>query len=776
MNLAWIAAVLAPNEVATRPTAFDEAQDGQEPARLADLVLGRLRVDAPGGPLLRAARRTLFNDTIREAVPELAVLVHESAQTDPARAAAYGLVLCSAAAELDDYATCFDTLDLLLEAVRGDSADEALVRAALLQQSAIRHRDANRPHLRYSESAASALGRVQPESCTPFPTGGDDIRPEDVIVTMIDNLRAAISSLVTQREADQEGLHDVLEWRLTAQRRGSELTRRANLERANRYADYVKATFKEEFDRRRRIFGTGSYSDLFVSALFLELAGHGNAYAARRELALLRLMQLNQNAADAADTLRLLRHATAKDELAFVLRTFIDAGPLSGLATDARQILHKRSDPDLLRIVELQVLEAAADLMTSEEARQGLDAVRAVLDAGGPPDLPGKWQLRVLRRSVAWSAAAALSNVCGATNEIAGLLLAEARNSPLEEGQIFDAELGRAVSLMDWDQVGAAERELWRVERTRLSDRLPGTMSLVSARAALPAEPAKSASWLERLAVDLNNMMHQHRQATPLLNREVVSLREELLRIRADAAAGQFSTGGLSVADIAAAAAIVAETTDLWPDLTEFLLDVRVSREDRSQAFDRLARAEITLPNEVVSSFAQGIRHAIITRSVDVYTAESVPYPAALRFGAAHGLLEEIEVADYAARLLGSADAVSRIEGVRTVALFANKGIFESLATLVLPSIEDENVDVRAMTAVALVQYARRDGPMRSLFLTRIIDLLDSDGILLPRATLDAIAEAPDLLHPGYPLYQRLASLMDHPAFSIRRRAGKLLT
>lgn len=776
MNLAWIAAVLAPSYVATRPTALDEVHDGQEYARLADLVLGRLRSDVPGSPLLRAATRALHNDTVREAVPELAVLVRESAQADPARATAYGLILCSAAAELDDYATCFDILDVLLEAVSGDTADEALVRAVLLQQSALRHRDAGRHHLSCSESAALALDRARPDACTPFSTSVDDLRPEGVIATMIDNLRAAISSLVTHREADQEGLHDIFEWRLATQRRGSELTRRATLERADRYADYVKAEFKEKFDRRRRIFRTGSYSDLFVSALFLELAGHGNAYAARRELAILRLMQLGQNAADAADALRLLRHATAKDELAFVLRNIVDAGPVSALAADARQILRKRLNPDLLRIVELQVLEAAADLMTSEEARQGLDAVRAVLDAGGPPDLPGKWQLKILRRSVAWAAAAALSNVCGATSEIADLLLAEARNSSHEESQIFDAELRRAVSLMDWDQVTAAERQLWIAEGPRLADRLPSTMSLVLARAGLPGEPAESASWLERLAVDLNNVMHQHRPVAPVPEREVASLREEMFRIRSDAASGQFSIGGLSVADVAAAAAIVAGATDLWPDLIEFLLDGRVSREDRNQAFDRLARTEITLPKDTAHTFAQGIRRAIATVPAVDYATAPVPYPAALRFGAAHGLLEEMEVCDYTARLLGSADAVSRIEGIRTVALLANKGLFEGLVAMVLPSIQDENVEVRAMAAVALVQSARHDGPMRSLVLGRISEMLDSDGTLLPKAVLNAIAEVPNLIHPDSWLYDRLVPLLDHPAYSIRRRAIELLT
>ena len=53
---------------------------------------------------------------------------------------------------------------------------------------------------------------------------------------------------------------------------------------------------------------------------------------------------------------------------AAVLRTFVDAGPLSALATDARQILRTRADPERLRIVELQVLQSAAELLWRQKA------------------------------------------------------------------------------------------------------------------------------------------------------------------------------------------------------------------------------------------------------------------------------------------------------------------------------------------------------------------------------------------------------------------------
>jgi hypothetical protein len=740
MNLAWIAAVLSPRDVTGGPHAESS---------VADLVRGRVSRGEPDDPLLRAATRSLGPATIEEAVPELAGLVREAARGDLARAAAYGLLLACAAAELDDYDTLFLVLDELLDAVPADDADGSLVRAALLQQKALRLRDAGLPHLASSRDALAALDLVQPGRCTPFePRPGREFT--EVLATVVGNLRGAIGSLVDVRESE-----------------GSELTRRATSERAREYTNYVKGIFKDTFERRRRVVFGGGPADLFVSALALEIAGHRDVYPARREHATLRLLQMNRNVTDAADVLRLLRHSTAKAELTLVLRSLGDAGPLLAIARDARQILRRRTAPHLLRTVELQVLQSGADLLTAEEARRGMDAVLALLDAGGPANLPGTRQVAVLRRATAWSAAVALANVCDSADDIAGRLLAEAL-SATEDDPLVDGELRREVGALDWDRLSGHSRSAWLAACAGLAELFPGTTELVARRSGQPAAVPAEASPLDRLAARINLGIIRPGHVVEVTEEDTTLLRAMLSGTRSTAATGAYSFGGPQEADIAAAAIVLADATGLWPDLAAYLLDPRVSQDDRDRAFDRLARSDLTLPAEIAALFRDGLRRTIVDASAPAFSAPLVPFPAALRFGAVHGLLPRAEVYDLLARLLGSTSAEARREGVRTVVLLADKAPEDTLLAMVLPFATDENVEVRATTTAALMRFARHESPLARLARERVDELIDSDGILVATAVLTSAEEDPDGLARHY-----LARLGEHPAHSIRRRAAR---
>ncbi|MEV7624097.1 hypothetical protein [Actinoplanes sp. NPDC089786] len=773
MNLSWIAAVLAPRDIASHPYVPDDAPaDSQEPIRLANLILGT--GSGKSSYSLRLLQQTMRNDTVRDAVPKLASLIREPSD-DLARTGAYTLVLCSAAAELDDYETCFATIDYVIDGLDKVSADSELVRGALLQQKALRLRDAGLPHLPTLRSAAEATDRVDPDRCTPFAPGPNSTKGyREIIETAKENLRAASGSLISIDDIAGPDGEALVELRETGSRLQAEIVRRSISMRASEYASFVRQMYKDDFGQRGRVLGGSRTADLFASALSLELSGHGNVYAARRELALLRLVQRERDEADVADALRLLRHSTAKDELTIALRTLVDAGPLAALARDAQQILHSRTAPHLLRVVELQVLRAAADVLSSEDSRRGFDATMAALAAGGPQDLPGKWQLPVLRRSVAWAAAAALGNVCQQTTAAAEMLLAEAVNAP-EDDQTFDEELRRAVALLDWTSIDAETRQRWEEEAlSLLADRLPGTMELVALRCGQRAPRSSHDSPIELLVDDLNAALVQKRRPE-VSEKALAPLIQELGRIRAEAADGQHSFGGVDVAAVAAAVLIASDDTSLWQELTEFLLDPAVSADDTALAFDRLSGADIALPEKVADAFAKGIRQRILNTAFFGFHADMVVFPAALRFASVHGLISEADTYTFTARLLGEPDASSRREGARTVAMLARRRHTEGLLPLVLPFTRDENAPVRATAAAALVQLAQYPSQWQSLILDELHEIVKQDGTLVARTLLNELEQTPSPAIKNSLLPYRLLSILDHPANSVRRRATKVL-
>ncbi len=209
----------------------------------------------------------------------------------------------------------------------------------------------------------------------------------------------------------------------------------------------------------RRIGGS-RHPDFFPALLLLELHGHAQVFAGRRDLALLRLLQNKGGQVEVADSLRLLRQAADKKSLDLVLNKLREAGPLAVLNQDARQILRTRTSPLLLRTVEMRVLRASAELLAPSEARGALDAVLTSFKEGGPHGLPYNWELAVLRHGVAWTTAAALAEACSAESEVADLLLHVAQSGPAQD-QLFDNGLAAALRALDWDRVPPAQQSHW---------------------------------------------------------------------------------------------------------------------------------------------------------------------------------------------------------------------------------------------------------------------------------------------------------------------------
>lgn len=782
MDLAWLAAVLQPRDVAAHPNFPDPEYDARGPAQLAAVILGdywlravranesnkRTEEDAAAA----AAFKALTPGTVVEGLRDLRICIEGTEARDPARSAALTLVACCAAAELDDFEVCVELLDDQLDRVAGTrSSDGMLIRAALLQQKALRLRDGGRNHIDVTFEAAGALKDLEIAECSEFRTSpGVSWSSQTTLGQIRDSLRDSASTMVGSSFEFDVHQRGISTWQDRVRGPVTSMAVRSATTRAETYAKHVAAIFAQQYSRQSS-FGGGS-RDLFYSVLAFELLGHGAVYDSRKELALFRLTHSSYTLAT-ADSLRLLRQAGAKTELEWVIRRLRSEGPLDVLSQDARQVLRMRATPERLRSVELQVLRAAAELFAPTEARIALTAALATLMSGGPSDLPGQWELPVLRREAAWVAAVALASVCGGTEEVARHLLREVAESTSQD-QLVDQALMQAISDIDWNAVDSSLREEWISTTQSKASILPGVAELVHSRLDREVPQGAIDSSIDALIQTLNAAMRGGDLDRRAFTAEVPSIRERLSQIRIRASRGSHSMGGVNVADLATGMILVGEVEELWDDLTDFLLDSSVGHSDRTPAFERLALANHELPAAVASKFRAHADMLLSNPGLGFFESPLIPYPAALRFLASHGLIDDAETFDKIAMLTGLAGDGGRREAARTAAVVSSRRPRPELLALTLPLTHDEDVEVRANAAVALAALGGSDSALAPLANRRLRELLDDDGVLVPVHVLRAMQDVNQGLSGE--IRQQVNELASrHPARSVRLEAGNFL-
>lgn len=780
-DMTWLAAVLEPADIAPHPNFPDGDYDARPAVRLAALMMGdswrvrraqELATDNGDDPAALAAR--CFDvDTIASGVAELdRRLGSMPVGTDPVKSAALTLVLCAAATELDDFATCSRALGRQLDRLqRASNADHLLVRSALLQQQALRLCDSGDPYDAESREVQLLLRDLDPRALGSIEAAPWSHHSGHVTLRHIyGSLRDSADSLPrTRSEPDADGL--ILS-RPRAQTRSerSSILRQRDQRDSKSYAAVVSELFHRRFGGRSSAFGP--LPDTFHSVLALEVAGHGAVYTARKELALLRLVRDRSRADAIADNFRLLRQAGARKELLAAVKEVAASGPLSALSQDARQILRTRTAPRLLRSVELAVLQAAADLLTPTEARLGLDAVLASLAFGGPPDLPGSWQWDLLRREAAWMAAGALSAACESVDEVAASLLTEIGQTEAHD-QLVDISLRKAATSLDWNAASADTRATWELRMLDLAHLLPATSEAVLvAIGGVPEEPEDEADPTTRIIYRLNAVIRGQTDAFELDADDVAAVVDALDGVRQEASKGIFAVRAVSEADVAAALVTEIGIHDLLQPLTDFLLDARVSRRHKTPAFERLARAQLNIPASVAARFQEAAPALLKDIGASFGERELVPYPAALRFLGAHRLRDEAEILGYVSELAASGDNIARREGAATVALLGSTAPSSVLLAMALTLSRDDDVDVRAKAGRALALMRSNDPSLEPIANSRLLGLLDEDGLQPPLVVLAALADLSDLPAEVTGKVGELAR--QHPSRSVRAAAARL--
>ncbi|MFJ8444378.1 hypothetical protein [Kitasatospora griseola] len=781
MNLAWIVAVLRPRDIAPHPNFSSPEYDSQSVARLAGIVSGSRYFRDHNSPSeldegVRNAELTLTTDGIRVGLNALVREILSGQESDEARLCALGLLACCAAAELDDYETCDLVLDSLLNRVSLRTHSGRLLRAILLVQQSLRWRDSGRTYDSKISEALDIINRIEVDKVGDFSLSpGAAVDALESISQIVTSIRHSAWSLNPQRGLWGESpLSGFPSWQQVVKTPRADQEFKIDQVRASEYSKQISGMFSSLFRNRSKTISASGSPSLFHVALGLELLGNAAVYDARKEHALLRLVQLNTGGPidprTAADAIRLLRHSNAKSELDLTLEWLRHSGPLAAIIIDVQQILQNRSTPRMIREVELIVLRAGADLITPEESEQAFDLSCRVIAAGGAQPGPGSRPVDIARLEPAWITAAQLANSAKADGKAARLLIQAARSARSETvDETWDRGIGRALIYLDWDNVDAATKTEW----LDIAGSMPAVESTLEFRSVAAPSGEKPVQNLEDVANRLNSAMSGSTMHRSEVDTCLGFVRNGMKEIRLNASRGTWSFRSLDVADIAAALITTCGATDLWDDLAAFLTDSRLRRSDTSRALSRLAQTPTALPEHVASVFREASENLLHSLDDFFEHASIDPHPAALRFLATHGVIEEEEVFALVANLSGSRESSYREEAARTLAAISAQSTNSWVISLSMQLSHDEEVNVRAHAARSLVIYSSSNSSFVKAPSDRVVEMTKDEGILVPLLIIREIGNGATMSGPVREAIHKLSST--HPSSRVRREAREIL-
>ncbi|NIL90215.1 hypothetical protein RhoFasSB10_02536 [Rhodococcus fascians] len=753
MNLAWLAALFSPYEIAPHPNFSSESDSVTSEMLLATVMIGqqswRYRKNRETDPIkddewLHAAALSLIFDTQRAGVDRLVNLLEESREVDLARSTAYTIIACVSAAELDDYDVCESILTSMIDAIASDVPDSRVLLAALRQQRCLRRRDSGREFLSDAAAVESLLDTVDIDELPEFALNeGTGLTSADVLKEIMKALRQACWSNVPTAFSDDDEFNEVSKFpswqdRLRAPR--SELLLTVSRDISAEYSRWFDNKLEEVTGRDGLKFGD-SDPDLFHATLRYELLGHSLVYQARKQVATFRLLgaSAGSNNPNYADCVRLLRHAGADNELQTLLRNLIRGGPTSALVADCRSIVRHRMSARLLRTAEMKVLVAGAEFLSPDDAYSALQGVLSAIRSHVLEQTPGRWQLDVKRNEEAWLAAASLANAAG----VPGLVADELKESVKESSQneLVDNMVAHVLRQLEWRKVPLETANSWSKgirnglktgsNTSSAIDQMIGSDSLVKDH---PGESLSDvADWLNWYLRNGKELPYRHTgQAMQICKSEIQLKREQ-------AARGEHRIGSLDVGDITAVLYSLTGDSDLLEVLLEFLFDSNVTRRDRSEGFDRLVRSRRDVPGTYIRHYQKRIAKLLATTNDQFFERDqTTPYPAGLRFAFCSGMIDEEKAFNLVSQLTTNQMTLVRIEAANCIAAFAFHTQSSWIVAIAQQLSYDSDARTRAYAAKALVLSISALGSSDHMTLgsTRLIELLKSDGVTVALAIL----------------------------------------
>jgi hypothetical protein len=788
MKLEWLASVLRPSDIVPRPASSNPNYASRPYVVLAGAIDGD---PWPRPPLFQEERptesydgeelgavdlavKTFFADTQRVAATNLVErLLGES--LDLAATCALSLVAATALADLEDRPLFERLLTSVLERVKANDPSTKLLRVALLQQLGLRRQDWGSKDTTLSEEANVLLNSIEKAEFPSFeisPTAAGD--SGTTIIHIIAALRYSILSMLPNTMSitkSSDSPIDVKEIILAA--KSSEDVLVAHWDRASEYARYVEAYFNRLYgDRSFRIGGT--VPDLFYVNLRNELHGSDSVYATRKQLALLRLVEVSSMSAqhDQAECLRLLRYGQGEAHLALALNRLSLGGPLSSLSQDARQVIARRLTPGYVRSEDLQVVEAAADLLTESEAKDALAAIFRLLDAGSQINDPDRWSAPFSRIDRTWRTAASLASPANSVSEVSARLLRDVRSSRYDEA--LDMAFARVLARLEWGSLTEPHTADWRDwvgSSSQWRYTADTARSMLGIRLTRDDTDAGRKSDVEAVVSDLlrNQLVSQE-----IKGKSADVAAEAMSSIRASAKQGRYASGGTEPAELAVALITFGEV-QLWEPLAEFVLDAAVPRQYKTGALDRLASSKPPIPQGVMETLRARADDLLLTRDANPIHRDPLhPYPAALRLLAAYELILDEDLVIWLSELGGSQAPRARIEAAKTISRVSTPRRNSWLLTMALQLSYETDAEVQGYASSAMATMVSFPSEARGAAIRRLLALMESDSLIAPLLAIRGLAREPtaiDLrLRAGV---ERLMSR--HPSRRVRTEAADLI-
>ncbi|GAA4672361.1 hypothetical protein [Nocardioides nanhaiensis] len=797
-ELGWLAALLAPRDVAPHPNFW--TGDVVTPYGVLGLLAAGRRSDygrlttfdrdadkaasvSRFGPLYEAFLDSMTVGTVEQGAVQLREMSLNGLgdYRDIGFRCACAVLAASALSEVEKFAEADQALRGVLKSLDVErSAAEGLLAAWLLCVRSLHYWDSGQDPRRLVRDALRLCEQLDVESLPEFEvsTGSPrDVR--EITIDLIESIEwvghsylARTATSVDERLAPLRRRTPIAVWRS----RGHA---------ADSLSERLKHDFKRLFSSAVEItysFGNVNIPgdrDLSESLLWHEYSGSSVAHHYRE---LLGLARFRQGRADGeswlmAEGLRLLRQANSEKNVEFACASLLREGPLQVLQQDASLVI-RRLHEGQLRQVELVVLKYAAPVLDEGarvEALNGLFEIRNV-----PPVQRGaSWQHSGVYAEKVWTAIRELARANGSGVEKLSVLLSDIVRlaDANEEGGIdhFMARVLDRWSAEDWKDHGVMEQVRsmrlhaslaeWKQVRVSLERVADSNPELAEYNFAAPTDVASVARRVDRSLHDVESLDQG------VVETAMGIIRDDLRRLESTASSGIFTGGSIATADVAVALMLQTGRDDLWPDVLRTLTDPEVQRDDKTAALERMTRNVKKMPVLVAECAAE--RTGELLSGGPAFADDVLsPYPAAVRFLAAIGVLEPAEAVQFVAGLMARRTSQAMREAAHTVVVLAPDGDGQPWVTTVSVWLTfDSDVEVRSLAGQALGLAAER---LSGAELDRLRALLEQDGTSVPRHVIAGLSDS------GFRLPESIKATMQslagtHLSADVRAEAAVLL-
>jgi hypothetical protein len=792
----YLAALLSPRSVSPHPNF--RSVDRVTPAGLLGLVVSgdrhesadlEDRLAAPlsdfDDQLIRSASESISAQNMASGASRLAELATVPSAPDAAFRVAAALLAATALSEMDQPGDAVELLGRVAALVSDDTDDGRLLLSAVWQQQALRASEAGIAFEEARDRARDYLQHVDALRVSRYPTSDGSRWPAATTNRNIARALQGANQDLFDAAVGFPGTKTLKRWLRTPD---APLIGAMIRHAGTGQNEFIRETFSSYAMSAEQSVRNQDPVDhpVWRSLMFFELLGHRRLSRHYRVLlGELRILRAHGHPETSREGLRLLRQGGDAKKLKLALGLVRAGGPLESLTNEGQAIVRHRVAPELLRDVELATLDAAAQLLSDADADKALMAVLAALNSV-PIATPFRRELPSIQMENLFRAAASLAPVAQrATHLVATVLDSVERIGPTEDQLLVRAHQ-RALQPIEWDEVGDQVKDRWRAwlddpDSPRWAGWEP-LANMVAPELRSDDDPLSEAAEtnLDRVAHELNVLMAASGRAETarVWLRDTAShvVADLMATVRRDAANGMFSMYSFEPADLAVALCQHADA-DLWGPVTDFLLDPNVPRSVKSSALDRIAATPESVPDSARTQFeSNGVTLFASRHSVSPFDPPEIePFPSAVRVLSALRVFSgQDQLA--AVAVLSAGSTASKLEAARTLSVVVSdvEAPPEWALAIALQLSSDANANVRAETGRTLALALSHSEFARGLVETRLLKLLNEDGILVPLLVLRGLMS--DVEIPPGALRQQVETLAEgHRVFGVRTQARFVL-